>query len=213
MTEGMLFMPRRRIAMLTAATATAALAGLCGSASADIMTFDVNEEWGGNVRNFFHQFDFSLGEISSIDAITVELATTYIADFEIGLTNDQGQTYVLLQDTQANGGQNSVDLGMTPGDGSLSNVASYRFVASGTDVDTLSESDLAGGFDGLTARSWSTGGSAASDWRFVWNDDAFQDASAVGSVSIEYTAIPSPGTIALAGLAFLAGPRRRRRVG
>ena len=144
---------------------------------------------------------FSLGAVSSIDSVVIELTHSWAADIDLTLAAPGGSIFDLTTD---NGGS----AGLGDGSSALSGVATYTFVESGgLDVETISSAGI------YTAETWQSGPFAAGDWTLLLVDDADFDAGAVGNVTINGTlaSVPEPSTTAfvLISSAFLLGRRKR----
>lgn len=162
----------------------------------------------------------ALPAITSLDSVDLALASTYGSDVHVALVAPDATIYTLAhgQGTTLgatpydmfgpfDGGFNSQQLGVTgAGVGTLANVLNYNLSASGP-------AWLSSGASGAYAAvNMPVGSFAAGDWRLVVLDVwPSVDISSLGQWSINYTAIPAPGALALLGLAGLAGTSRRRR--
>jgi hypothetical protein len=206
---------------LVALSMGAAAFVLAGAAHADTYSVNANlENWGatgggdGNAVTPTLVFDhtFALGQVASIDSVTVTLAHSFLSDVRMTLMAPNGDLFVIAvgdgpvgSPFQA-GGDSSL---LGDGGSLLAGVASYTFVPSGGGIWNGAGNPVAGGDH--NAVTWQTGPWVAGNWTFqlldVW--DTLDD-GALGSVSIEYTLVPAPGALALIGLAGLASRRRRR---
>lgn len=163
----------------------------------------------------------SLPAVESIDFVTFELSHSYGSDVHLGLQAPNGDIFNLaisqggasLAPSQYdifgpfNGGFDGTLLG--DGTASLDNLTTYNFAASG-------DQWLGLGFGNpqptgtYAAEQFPVGAWAAGDWRVVVLDTfPTIDLGALGGFSITYT-IPTPGAVALFGIAGLAAARRRR---
>ncbi len=199
---------------ITMASAVFTAILLAGSANADELELVYNlENWGLDAGNIISDdIDFGVG-VASINSITVTLSHSWAADVELGLyapTDDQsdtadlaGASYVLTNDQ---GSFN--DFGT--GGSTLADTFVYEFIASGSAngiVGAIPGNIAAGTYD---ASSWGAGGSGAG-WLLVLNDNANGDDGAIGTVTIDFNAVPEPtSALVILGLtAVLAGRRRR----
>jgi len=194
----------------------------------DIEGFGADD--GGTVASFgdldlIAEVTFTLPAILSFDSIGLQLAHTYGSDVQIELVDSGGATTVIIvgQSAQAPATHDDgTDLGDVMGNpGLLANVADYELVA--PPAGTLPDFPLptsfmdhesggvlaAGTYD---ADAWVTGGFAAGVWTVrildAWDTG---DTGSIGDVSVSFTAIPEPGTIALAVLAMGSALGLRRR--
>jgi len=174
------------------------------AASADFYSVDLNGQ--SNTSGVIGDHTFALGDVASVDSISMTLATTWGGDFEIFLTASNGTVYTIMNDNAATSGSTNFDMGVVAGNGALSNVATYNFVASGGSAWVAPHS--AGGT--YNSNQYPAGGFAAGNWRIFVNDDAGGDVSSVGNFTMHYTLVPAPGAFALLGLGGLAATRRRR---
>ena len=190
--------------------AMAAAVLMTTSANADTFTIDANVDTLDNTTIFTDSFD--LGNVESINSISVDLAHTWGGDIVATLTNDaNGTTYELLNGDLDAGGSNNFDLGIVAEDPSLANVATYTFVDIGqglADLDDSSGVVPGGTYD---ANIWGGGGSGL--WTLFIDDTVGGDPTSVGSITIDFNtvAIPEPtSALVVLGLAGIAGIRRRR---
>lgn len=149
----------------------------------DQFTYDVNVD--GQDQGLITDDTFSLGFVSSIDSIEIDIAHTWGGDLDIRLTAPDGTVYTLMDNESDQGGSGNFDMGLGPFDGSLANVDTYTFVESGG----LSVYDDTGGYvvaDTFNARSWGGGNHDAGDWNLRIFDDFFGDDTSIGTVTINY---------------------------
>jgi len=181
-----------------------ALVAAAGTASADAVNFDFNlENWGAVAENVI-DFDFGLGNVASIDSLTITLAHSWASDIELFLTASDASVFTMTDDLGT-----GVDLG--DGGSTLPGVGTYTFVASSANGNwgDIPAFDVAPSGE-YQALNWASGPFAAGTWNITLNDDAGGDDGAVGSVTINYTAVPAPASVALLGLGGFAATRRRR---
>jgi MYXO-CTERM domain-containing protein len=184
-----------------------ALGAVAMTASAENYSFDLNGQ--SDTSGIIGDHDFGLGAVASVESISLNLATTWGGDFEITLTASDGSSYEFMNDNQNGGSSTNYDLGQVAGDGTLANVATYVFVASGGGSWDPGATGFAGAGT-YNANAFPAGGFAAGTWNILVNDDAGGDISSVGNFTMNYTAVPAPGALALLGLGGLAVTRRRR---
>ena len=172
---------------------------LTGGSNAAIIQFDYNIEDFGDTPTTVVSEVFSLDGVASINSVSLDLSHSYAGDMLFSLTGPDGDVYDFL--TGAGGGADF-------GDGSefLTGLETYTFVEVGAPIDLTSP--IAPGTFGAPA--WGDG-SPAGDWTLTLRDRYNGDDGAVGSIVIDYTAIPEPSTSLLGGLAALALLRRRRK--
>jgi len=165
------------------------------------------------------EITFMLPAITSFDSISLELAHTFGSDVQIELVDPTSATTVIIVgqgevDPVGAPHDDGSDLGDTMGNpGLLANVVNYELVATASPLfmDHSGGDVLAAGIYGADA--WVTGVFAAGNWTVrildAWDTG---DTGSIGDVSVSFTPVPEPGTIALAVLAMgsVLGLRRRR---
>jgi len=167
------------------------------------LTVNVDSLENGTITNS----SFSLGNVSFIESVTVEISTIYGRDLEIYLSPPLQRTitredYVLMFNSIAVEGEDvSTDLlnytmGKVAGDGNLSNVAPYEFVDSGGFAGFKAPFSPQGVYNALL---WATDDDpySAGDWNLVIRDNFPGDPSSVGQVTIKYCGVcrsPSPSS-------------------
>lgn len=181
-----------------------AVVAAAGTASADSVNFDFNlENWGGIAETVI-DFDFGLGAVQSIDSVVITLAHSWASDIDFSLTSSAGTVFDLTSDNGA-----GVDLG--DGGSLLAGVGTYTFVmANGFGNWGQFGFNLPAPSGTYDAETWQAGPFTAGTWNILLVDDAGGDDGAVGSVTINYTAVPAPASVALLGLGGLVATRRRR---
>jgi hypothetical protein len=177
------------------------------AASAQTSTATLNLEGWGNSAVTVATPSFNLPDLTSVNWIEITLAHTFAADIDFTLAGPGGAFFDITTD---NGGAN--DLGNAPnGGGLLTNLATYRFVASGgADGTWNSDVSLLGGGT-YNSESWGIGPFVAGTWTFTLADDLIADTGSVGAISINYSAVPEPSALALAGLLGICGVGAVRR--
>ncbi len=190
---------------ITSLALTLVVAFSASVASAQSVTFDFDVD--GLDTGVLVDFNFDLDAVASINSIEFELSTTFASDLILTLTGPGGESFVAL-DGDTGGGN---DLGLVPGDGTLANVDTYEFVQSGGAdfAGSAVNGAIAGGtYDAI---AWADGPIAAGSWNILIEDDFAGDPSSVGSVTVNYKAVPEPATgLAILGVCGLAVCRRRR---
>ena len=173
---------------------------LTGGSNAATIQFDYNIEDFGDAPTVVLTEVFSLDSVASINSVSIGLSHSYTGDMLFTLTAPDGDVYSLLT-----GAGNGADFG--DGTEFLTGLETYTFVEAG-DGMTFDVNPVPGGT--FAAPAWGDG-SEAGDWTMVLEDRFGGDDGAVGSIVIDYTAIPEPSTSLLGGLAALAFLRRRRK--
>lgn len=181
----------------------ASAVALAGGSNAATVQFDYDiEDFGDDPTTVLTEV-FSLPGVASINSVSIELSHSYTGDMLFTLVGPDGDLYNLLN---GSGGAAAF------GDGTefLTGLETYTFVdVGGADgVIPFDTSPVPGGT--YDAYAWGDG-SEAGDWTMVLDDRFGGDDGAVGSIVIDYTAIPEPSTSLLGGLAALALLRRRRK--
>ena len=181
---------------------SASVLALAGGSNAAIIQFDYDiEDFGDAAGNIVTEV-FSLPDVASINSVSIELSHSYAGDILFSLAGPDGDVYSFF-----NGAGGGVDFG--DGTEFLTGLETYTFVdIGGADGGVEFVNPVPGGtYDAL---AWGDG-SAAGDWTLILDDQFNADDGAIGSVVIDYTAIPEPSTSLLGGLAALALLRRRRK--
>ena len=173
---------------------------LTGGSNAATIQFDYNIEDFGDAPTVVLTEVFSLDSVASINSVSIGLSHSYTGDMLFTLTAPDGDVYSLLT-----GAGNGADFG--DGTEFLTGLETYTFVEAG-DGMTFDVNPVPGGT--FAAPAWGDG-SEAGDWTMVLEDQFGGDDGAIGSIVIDYTAIPEPSTSLLGGLAALAFLRRRRK--
>lgn len=174
-----------------------------------LITLDL-EGWGDTTSNMEiigAAGDFMLGEVASVESITVEFAHTAASDIIFSVISPGG-TFSVLDGTD--GG--SANLGLVAGDSSLGNVAPYTFTdpiaGNGVWSSAVSPIPSPGPYDAV---SWVAGPIPAGGWSMSLMDDFVGEAGSIGTVTIEFNPVPEPafGLLALVGLIGMIVMRRR----
>ena len=176
--------------------------GFASTATADVLVVPINVSWGASpgTGGATVGFDFVV-DVASINSVTIDITHTWQGDISFTLTAPGGAVFDLA--TILGG---SADLGIV-GNGLPGDEAPYTFVeVSGNGTGW---GPLGGGT--TQAELWQSGPFAAAGWSVSIQDPIGGDGGSVTNVTIDYTAVPAPGALALLGLAGLAGRRRRRR--
>lgn len=158
----------------------------------------------GNV--FTHEFN--LGDVESIDYVSIELSHTRADNIDFTLENVAfGSSFIFSTDNGAFSNLSGVYTFVSVLD--PVNGGNGRWDGSVGDAGFIPD----GFYDAETWLSRSGGWSAPlSDWRLVLDDDRDGDGGTVGKVTIGYTsAIPEPASVAILGLACCGLLIRRRR--
>lgn len=154
------------------------------NAGSEAFSYDVNVD--NQDSGIVSDETFALGDVNSIDSVSIDIAHTFGGDLEIVLTAPDGTPYSLMFDEVDQTGSGNFDMGLAAGNPTLANVDTYTFVESGgSAVYDDSAGWVAGGV--FNADGWGGGGHAAGDWTLVINDDAGGDGTSIGSVTINYT--------------------------
>ncbi|MEM7228811.1 MAG: hypothetical protein AAF432_08350 [Planctomycetota bacterium] len=211
--------------MKTTTILSVALIGLLGTAAqagmttftADIENFGASDPDGvASSPEVIFETTFALGAIDSIDGFSVDLAHSFLSDMDMRLIAPDGAEFIFAVGQAGgafpdfSGGFDGADLG--DGGSLLAGVATYNFAEAGdawNDANGVTVPTAGGTF---AAVQWQSGGWAAGDWTLTIIDawDSLDD-GALGSMTVSYTdAIPTPGALAMLGMAGLAGRRRRR---
>lgn len=193
----------------SALIASVAAVGIASTAQADSAVFNINTSWASTIADT--NVTQALPDMASVQSIVITLAHTWGGDLDIYLNAPGGGTYdfdLFFSETATLPGPSTgnFSLGVLAEDGSLGNVGSYTFNAAGANNWTNPHS-APGTYN---ANALLAGAIAAGTWTFHYGDAISGDGGAIGTVTINYTAVPAPGALALLGLAGLVGSRRRR---
>jgi len=167
-----------------------------------------------------------VGDITGIKSVTLSnLSHTWVGDMQITLISPNGTRVNLFSRfgvTTATGVGSSKDLGGT-----------YTFVESGglawnpiagaglypggiydrsTNTNALTvQVGTVSGVQGLNPNTFASmiGGASNGNWTIEYRDFAGGDIGTLGGWSVDFNFIPTPGALALLGVAGLAGRRRR----
>jgi len=189
----------------TSVIAFALLLSIGSIARAELVsfTFDI-ENFGGTPGDVVDQ-GFNLGEVISIDSVSIDLSHSFAADIDFTLQAPDGQTFNFTSDLGGNR-----DLG--DGGSLLAGTENYTFVEfASEDLGQAAGNPISGGT--YQALEWGIGAWAPGNWQLILTDDASGDLGAVGSVAISFTgpAVPEPSALfVVAGVMGLLGLRRRR---
>ena len=173
---------------------------------------------GAALANSYNGAGYSFVDNSTVSS-SVNVADNFtIADVSVTLNNITHTWVGDLVITLSNG-STSVDLIARPGftgtgfgsSGDLN--GTYTFVDGGAAFPTtLTGTQIvpAGSYAPVTPLSAFAGQSSSGNWTLSVQDNAAGDTGALGSWTLNLTAVPTPGAAALLGLAGVAGLRRRR---
>jgi MYXO-CTERM domain-containing protein len=178
---------------------------LCGFAQADTITSVLNTSWGDLDTGVVAFDTITINDaVASIDAITLVIAHSYEADLDITVN---GFSEFDLMFNEGSG----FSLGDGLGTG-LANAMTYTYVPIGTGGAFTNFGVFDPNPSGMyEANAWNAGSFVANtDFTLVVGDLFQGDGGSVVSWSIDYTPLPGPGSLALLGLAGVAGGRRRR---
>ena len=174
---------------------------------------DGDPDANGASASLYETVMFALPAISSLDSVGIQLAHAYGSDVELHLWYGTDPATVIIIGDDAPDGLNGQDDSTQLGDGAgvgVANVVEYTLVETGGSFPDGSGGVLASGTYGTDA--WPAGSFPAGNWTLqVWDTWDANDPGAVGDVTLNYTAVPEPGTIGLAVLAMggIFGLRRR----
>ena len=138
--------------------------------------------------------NFTLDDVTSINSIEVDVATTYGYDLFMRLTPPTtDDKFVLMDDTVAIRGiagadLRSFDMGDTGNDGSLLNVAKYTFVESGGEPGFISPYSPPATYN---AEGWGSNSYPAGTWNLFIDDSALDYITSIGIVKIKYCGVCS----------------------
>jgi hypothetical protein len=188
-----------------AATTMVAACGIGDVAHADSISGTIDTEWIVSTP-LFHTL--SLPSVQFIDSIDVQIAHASASELVIYIDaslEPSDMDFDLMFEETADG--QPFSMGVAPDDGTLANVASYSFVASGGG-DYIFPHTSSGTFN---ANTWINGPLDAQDYTmFIFDTNILFNGGAIGTWTINYTPVPAPPPGALAMLA-LAGLNARRR--
>jgi hypothetical protein len=177
----------------------------CGSV---LFTSDYNIAGFGATDAEIFSTDFSVGAVSVITSLEVELSNSYVGELVLTLRSPTGDTFSTLDN-------DGLRTRVGAGDSLLNGVELYTFIdpakAKLSVVDWSFTRYQPGGTYG--AREWATGSWESGTWNLtLFNDDIASVASGVvGTVRLNGEPVPEPSGVMLfalgSGLALLA--RRR----
>ena len=191
----------------TALLASIAAVGISGAASAATATGTINFAWPPSPGTGTVTGTITLPDVTSIKSITVQLASTWASDLDVFVDAPGGalNEFELMDNEFGNS-----DLGLVAGSGALANVAPYTFVAAGG----LAFGGTYSAPGTYTADAWpGVTANVGGVYTLSVTDAVGADGGAVGTWTIEYNPVPTPGALALLGMAGLFGARGRRRQG
>jgi len=142
---------------------------------------------------------FTLGAVSEINAVVVEVAASYGEDVVIILTAPTGEEYILMEDTKAVESEDGTDLedfdlGDDEDDPTLANVVPYTFVETGGASGFVAPYSPEGIYN---AEDWASDAPYdEGEWNLLIADNAFGDEISIGDVFIRYCGIcPSDSSL------------------
>ncbi len=172
---------------------------------ADSVSFDFDIEGFGNSAGTVFDQGFFLGEVISIDSVSIELTHSFAADIDFTMQAPDGQTFNFTSDL---GGDR--DLGN--GDSDLAGTALYSFVEfADDDLGQAAGNPIPSGT--YKALEWGVGAWSPGNWQITLVDDGGGDDGAVGSVVVNFTtpAIPEPTSgVLLTAIVLGLGCRRKK---
>ncbi len=195
---------------MTVKTALLTTIGTIGISSAAMADSASNNTPGGWASTGSYSSAIVLGAVSSIDSIVVNFAHTYSSDLDIQITATNGATFDLWNN---NGWFNNFGTSST-NDLAVCLPVNYWFGATGIPNSTYfsgSPNPIPGGqANQIAANTWTLGALAAGTYTITMSDTVGGDGANILGWTINYTAVPAPGAMALLGVAGLVGYRRRR---
>lgn len=182
------------------------IGGHCHGAVLFAAGYDIVGFGGTNAVIF--SSDFSVGQVSSITSLEVELSNSYVGEFILTLRSPAGSTFSILRN---DGFRTRVGAG----DSLLSGVELYTFIDPARAALSVDDWDFTGYQPGGTygAREWATGEWDAGTWNLTLeNDDISSFANGVvGSVRLNGEPIPEASSVLLLFLGAGTFLTRRKR--
>ena len=191
----------------SALIASIATVGIASSAMADSVS---NNTPGGWASTGSYSTVIVLPAVTSIDSIVVNFAHTVSSDLDISITGPGGASFDLWNN---NGFFNNFGTSAS-NDLAVNLPAAYWWGQTGIPNSTYFSGSPdpipSGQANQIAANTWTGGALPAGNYTITMSDTVGGDGANILGWTINYTAVPTPGAMALLGLAGMVGRRRRR---